>query len=42
MFGDKSSKKFGDDKRKSLEKFDIKNLPLYIQTNIEKFKNWID
>jgi beta-1,4-mannosyl-glycoprotein beta-1,4-N-acetylglucosaminyltransferase len=42
MFGDKSSKKFGDDKRKNLEKFEIKKLPTYIQNNIEKFKKWID
>jgi beta-1,4-mannosyl-glycoprotein beta-1,4-N-acetylglucosaminyltransferase len=42
MFGDKSSKKFGDNKRKNLEKFDINKLPSYIQNNIEKFKNWID
>ena len=42
MFGDKSSKKFGDNKRKNLEKFDINELPSYIQNNIEKFKNWID
>jgi len=42
MFGDKSSKKFGDDKRKNLEKFEIKKLPNYIQDNIEKYKNWID
>ena len=42
MFGDKSSKKFGDNKRKNLEKFDINELPSYIQNNIEKFKIWID
>ena len=42
MFGDKSSKKFSDDKRKNLVKFEIKRLPVYIQNNIEKFKNWID
>ena len=42
MFVDKSSKKFGDEKRKDLEKFEIKKLPIYIQNNIEKFKNWID
>ena len=42
MFGDKTSKKYGDDKRKNLEIFDINKLPLYIQNNIEKFKEWID
>ena len=42
MFGDKSSKKFGDDKRKDLEKYDISRLPLYIQKNLTNLKNWID
>ena len=42
MYGDKSSKKFGDDKRKTLEKFEITKLPSYIQDNIKKFKDWID
>ena len=28
--------------RKKLEKFEINKLPLYIQNNLEKFKEWID
>ena len=42
MFGDKKSKKYGDDKRKKLEKYDFKKLPQFIQNNKNKFKNWID
>ena len=42
MFGDKSSKKYGDDKRKTLELFEINDLPTYIQNNLEKYKEWID
>ena len=42
MFGDKSSKKYGDDKRKNLEKYDIIKLPTFIQNNVGKFKDWID
>ena len=42
MFNDKTSKKYGDDKRKQLEKFDINNLPLYIQKNFKRYKEWID
>ena len=42
MFGDKTAKKYGDDKRKELEKFDISQLPSYIQKNLNKFKEWID
>ena len=42
MFGDKGSKKYGDNSRHNLEKFEINKLPLYIQNNLEKFKNWID
>ncbi len=41
MFGDKSSKKYGDEKRKNLEKYDINKLPIYIKDNIEKYKEWI-
>ena len=26
----------------SLNRYEIKKLPLYIQNNINKFKNWID
>ena len=42
MFGDKTSKKYGDEKRKKLEKFELDKLPIYIQNNIEKYKDWID
>ena len=42
MFGDKTSKKYGDDKRKKLEKYDINKLPIYIQNNRHKLKEWID
>ena len=42
MFGDKSSKKFGDEKRKTLEKYDINKLPKYIKNNLKKYKDWID
>ena len=42
MFTDKTSKKYGDDTRKQLEKFEINKLPLYIQKNLNKFKDWID
>ncbi len=42
MFGDKTSKKYSDDKRKKLEIFDMKNLPNYIQENQKNLKEWID
>ena len=42
MYGDKGSKKYSDNSRKELEKFEINKLPLYIQNNLEKFKEWID
>jgi len=42
MFGDKKVKKYGDDKRRSLEKYDLKKLPEFIQYNLNKFKEWID
>ena len=42
MFGDKSSKKYGDDKRKKLEKYEINKLPSYIQNNLNKYEDWID
>ena len=42
MFGDKSSKKFGDEKRKNLEKYEINCLPEYIKNNLNKYKDWID
>ena len=42
MFGDKTSKKFADKSRKELVKFDLNNLPLYVQNNLDKYKDWID
>ena len=42
MFGDKTSKKYSDDKRKKLEIFDMKNLPIYVQENQKNLKEWID
>jgi len=42
MFGDKTSKKYGDDKRKKLEKYEFSNLPEFIKLNKDKLKEWID
>ena len=42
MFTDKSSKKYSDAQRQKLEKYDINNLPQYIQINKDKLKEWID
>ena len=42
MFGDKVSKKYSDEKRKKLEKFEINKLPEYIQNNKDNLKEWID
>ena len=42
MFGDKKSKKYGDDNRKKLEKFDLKKLPKFIQDNKNKLEEWMD
>ena len=42
MFGDKTSKKYGNDKRKKLEKYEFNNLPEYIRLNKNKLKEWID
>ena len=42
MFGDKTSKKYGDDTRKKLEKYEFDNLPEYIKLNKDKLKEWID
>jgi len=42
MFGDKTSKKYGDDKRKKLEKYEFSNLPAFIKLNKDKLKEWID
>jgi len=42
MFADKTSKKYNDESRQQLEKFDVNKLPLYIQNNFNKYKDWID
>ena len=42
MFGDKTSKKYGDDKKRKLDIYEINKLPIFIQKNLEKYKNWID
>ena len=42
MFADKTKKKYGDDKRKKLEKYEFSNLPEYIKINKNKLKEWID
>ena len=36
------SQKYDDKSQKNLEKFEINKLPLYIQNNLQEFKNWID
>ena len=42
MFGDKSEKKYGDEKRKKLQKFEVDKLPIYIRNNLKNFEEWID
>ena len=42
MFGDKTSKKYVDDKRKKLEKYEFNNLPEFIKQNKDRLKEWID
>ena len=42
MFADKSSKKYGDDKRKKLEKYEFSSLPEFIKLNKDRLKEWID
>ena len=42
MFVDKSSKKYGDDKRKKLEKYEFNNLPEFIKQNKDRLEQWID
>ena len=42
MFVDKSSKKYGDDKRKKLEKYEFNCLPEFIKLNKDRLKEWID
>jgi beta-1,4-mannosyl-glycoprotein beta-1,4-N-acetylglucosaminyltransferase len=42
MFGDKKSKKYGDEKRKKLEIYDLNKLPNFIQDNVGILKEWMD
>jgi len=42
MFADKSSKKYGDNKRKKLEKYEFNCLPEFIKLNKDRLKDWID
>ncbi len=42
MFADKSSKKYGDNKRKKLEKYEFNCLPEFIKLNKNRLKEWID
>ena len=42
MFGDKKSKKYADDTRQTLEKYEISKLPIHIQNNLNEYKDWID
>ena len=42
MFADKTSNKYGDDRRKKLEKYEFNNLPEYIKQNKGKLEEWID
>ena len=42
MFADKTSKKYGENSRKKLEIFETSKLPVYIQENFDKYKDWLD
>ena len=42
MFADKTAKKYGENSRKKLEKFETNKLPIYIQKNLDKYKDWLD
>ena len=42
MFGDKKSKKYGDNARRKLEKYDLEKLPQFIQNNKNKLNEWMD
>jgi len=42
MFGDKRSKKYSNDKRHKLQKYEINKLPRFIQDNQNQLKKWID
>ena len=42
MFADKTAKKYGESSRRKLEKFELSKLPIYIQKNLTKYKDWLD
>ena len=42
MFADKTEKKYGESSRRKLEKFELSKLPIYIQKNLTKYKDWLD
>jgi len=42
FFGDKKSKKYGNDTRRKLVKYDLKKLPQFIQNHRNKFNEWMD
>jgi len=42
MFGDKKAKKYGNNTRKKLEKYDLRKLPQFIQDNKNKLNEWMD
>ena len=42
MFADKTAKKYGENSRKKLEKFETNKLPIYIQKNLDKYQDWLD
>ena len=42
MFADKTATKYGENSRRKLEKFETSKLPVYIQKNLDIFKDWLD
>jgi beta-1,4-mannosyl-glycoprotein beta-1,4-N-acetylglucosaminyltransferase len=42
LFGDKKSKKYSDEKRKKLSKYEVNKLPQFIQDNQNQLKKWMD
>ena len=42
LFGDKKSKKYSDEKRKKLSKYEVIKLPQFIQDNQNQLKKWMD
>tara|TARA_B100000780_G_scaffold270633_1_gene230669 strand:- start:329 stop:1225 length:897 start_codon:yes stop_codon:yes gene_type:complete len=42
MFGDKKSKKYSNDTRRKLVKYDLKKLPQFIQNHRNKLNEWMD